>query len=98
METGITVDPEVCGGKPCIRGPRIRVVDVLELLASGASHEEILEDYPDFEDADILAVLRCVLSGWPSKCSAPQQASSFSSLTSCSSKRSRLAFTPSPTP
>lgn len=58
MEARITVDPEVCGGKPCIRGLRIRVVDILELLASGASHEEILEDYPYLEAADIYAVLR----------------------------------------
>ena len=58
METRITVDPEVCGGKPCIRGLRIRVVDVLELLASGATHEEILEDYSYLESADIFAVLK----------------------------------------
>ena len=42
----ITVDPAVCGGRPCIRGLRIRVKDVLDLLAAGASHDEILEDYP----------------------------------------------------
>lgn len=53
----ITVDPEVCGGRPCIRGQRIRVVDVLDLLAHGASREEILEDYPYLEDEDITAVL-----------------------------------------
>lgn len=58
MDERITVDPNVCGGKPCIRGLRIRVVDILELLASGASHEEILEDYPYLEGADIYAALR----------------------------------------
>lgn len=55
--TRITVDPGVCGGRPCIRGLRIRVSDVLDLLASGASREEILEDYPYLEAADIRAVL-----------------------------------------
>ena len=53
----ITVDPAVCGGRPCIRGLRIRVKDVLDLLAAGASHDEILEDYPYLEPADISAVL-----------------------------------------
>jgi uncharacterized protein (DUF433 family) len=54
----ITVDPKQCGGRPCIRGMRIRVTDVLDMLASGASREEILEDYPDLESADIDASLR----------------------------------------
>lgn len=53
----ITIEPGKCGGRPCIRGMRIRVVDVLELLAAGASHEEILEDYPYLEEADIQAAL-----------------------------------------
>ena len=53
----ITVNPEQCGGRPCIRGLRIRVKDVLELLAAGASHEEILEDYPYLEPEDVTAVL-----------------------------------------
>lgn len=53
----ITIEPGKCGGKPCIRSLRIRVKDVLGLLASGASHQEILEDYPDLEEADILAAL-----------------------------------------
>lgn len=53
----ITIEPGKCGGRPCIRGLRIRVKDVLGLLASGASHEEILADYPDLEEADILAAL-----------------------------------------
>ena len=53
----ITVDPEQCGGCPCVRMLRIRVKDVLDLLAAGASHAEILEDYPLLEEADIAAVL-----------------------------------------
>ena len=54
----ITVDPEVCGGKPCIRGMRIRVSDVLDLLASGASRQEILADYPYLEKEDVFEALR----------------------------------------
>lgn len=54
----ITVDLELMGGRPCIRGLRIRVKDVLELLASGATQEEILADYPCLEAADISAVLQ----------------------------------------
>ena len=53
----ITIEPGKCGGRPCIRGQRMRVTDVLGLLGSGASHPEILEDYPFLEEADILAAL-----------------------------------------
>jgi uncharacterized protein (DUF433 family) len=53
----ITVEPGKCGGRPCIRSLRIRVQDVLALLAAGASHAEIIEDYPDLEEQDILAAL-----------------------------------------
>ncbi|WP_454745587.1 DUF433 domain-containing protein [Ciceribacter selenitireducens] len=53
----ITVDPELCGGRPTLRRMRIRVKDVLDLLASGASHEEILADYPLLEAGDIVAAL-----------------------------------------
>jgi uncharacterized protein (DUF433 family) len=53
----ITVNPEVCAGRPCIRGLRIRVKDVLDLLAAGASREEILADYPYLEADDITGVL-----------------------------------------
>jgi uncharacterized protein (DUF433 family) len=53
----ITIEPGKCGGRPCIRGLRIRVKDILELLAHGASWEEILEDYPDLEADDIRASL-----------------------------------------
>jgi uncharacterized protein (DUF433 family) len=53
----ITIEPGKCGGKPCIRGMRIRVSDVLELLANGASSDEILADYPCLERDDILAAI-----------------------------------------
>ena len=53
----ITINPEQCGGRPCIRGIRIRVKDILDLLATGAKQEEILEDYPYLESDDIIAVL-----------------------------------------
>ena len=53
----ITHNPEQCGGKPCIRGMRIRVRDVLELYAAGLSSEQILADYPDLEPADLSAAL-----------------------------------------
>jgi uncharacterized protein (DUF433 family) len=53
----ITVEADKCGGRPCIRGHRIRVTDVLELLGAGASFEEILADYPFLEREDILAAL-----------------------------------------
>ena len=58
----ITVNPEQCGGRPCIRGMRIRVVDVLELLASGMTSNEILDEYPDLEKEDVLAVLQFAAS------------------------------------
>ncbi len=54
---GITTDPQLCGGRPCIRHMRIRVKDILDLLAAGASTEEILEDYPYLEAGDIKAAL-----------------------------------------
>jgi uncharacterized protein (DUF433 family) len=54
----ITVDPQQCGGRPCIRGMRIRVSDVLDLLANGLSPEQIVEEMPDLELEDIRASLR----------------------------------------
>lgn len=54
----ITVNPEQCGGRPCIRGMRIRVVDVLDLLAAGLSAEQILAEMPDLEMEDIKAALQ----------------------------------------
>jgi uncharacterized protein (DUF433 family) len=53
----ITVEEGKCGGRPCIRGQRIRVTDVLELLGAGASFEEILRDYPSLEREDIFAAI-----------------------------------------
>jgi uncharacterized protein (DUF433 family) len=53
----ITIDPEKCGGRPCIRGLRVRVQDIIGLLAAGASRHEILDDYPYLEDDDISAAL-----------------------------------------
>ncbi|PQJ10901.1 hypothetical protein CJD36_013095 [Flavipsychrobacter stenotrophus] len=54
----ITVDAQKCGGRPCIRGMRIRVVDILDLLASGLTQKQILEELPDLEHEDIEAALR----------------------------------------
>jgi uncharacterized protein (DUF433 family) len=53
----ITLDPNICHGKPCIRGLRYPVEFLLELLSSGMSNDEILSDYEDLEREDILAVL-----------------------------------------
>lgn len=53
----ITVNPKQCGGRPCIRGMRIRVIDVLELFAAGLTADEILEEMPDLEREDLRAAL-----------------------------------------
>jgi len=53
----ITIDPDICHGKPCIRGLRYPVEFVLELLSGGMSYQAILDDYDDLEEADIYAVL-----------------------------------------
>ena len=53
----ITTDPEICHGKPCVRGMRYPVQNVLEWLAGGMTVAEILDDYPDLESDDIYAVL-----------------------------------------
>jgi uncharacterized protein (DUF433 family) len=53
----ITVNPQQCGGRPCIRGMRIRVSDVLDLFAAGLSAEAILEEMPDLEADDLRAAL-----------------------------------------
>lgn len=53
----ITIDPAICHGKPCVRGLRYPVEMLLELLSSGMTHDEILNDYEDLERADLLAVL-----------------------------------------
>lgn len=53
----ITIDPNQCGGRPCIRGMRIRVKDILDLLAAGVPEAEILADFPYLEPLDIRAAL-----------------------------------------
>lgn len=53
----ITINAEVCGGRPCLRGTRVRVSDIFDMLAAGMSHEEILADYPYLEAGDITAAL-----------------------------------------
>lgn len=53
----ITVNPNQCGGRPCIRGSRVRVKDILDMLAGGSTREEIVRDYPYLEDEDIAAAL-----------------------------------------
>jgi uncharacterized protein (DUF433 family) len=53
----ITISPDQCGGRPCIRGMRIRVIDILDLFASGLNAEQILEELPDLEMEDIKAAL-----------------------------------------
>ncbi|WP_161883518.1 DUF433 domain-containing protein [Deinococcus alpinitundrae] len=53
----VTVNPLQCGGRPCIRGIRIRVSDLLDLLGQGVSETEILADFPDLEREDLHAVL-----------------------------------------
>ena len=56
----MTIDPNKRSGKPCIRDLRITVYDILEMLASGMSYEEILHDFPKLTQEDILASLRYV--------------------------------------
>lgn len=54
----ITFNPFQCGGRPCIRGMRIRVQDILEMLACGVTEEQILTDFPEMEAEDIRACLK----------------------------------------
>lgn len=58
LDERITVNPNQCGGRPCIRGMRIRVIDVLELQANGLTSAQILEEMPDLEMEDLQAVAR----------------------------------------
>ena len=58
MVERITVNKNQCGGRPCIRGMRIRVTDVLELLANGLTLDEVLVELPDLEREDVKACLR----------------------------------------
>ena len=58
LDARITVNPARCGGRPCIRGMRIRMGDVLDLLATGHTPEQVVAELPDLEPADIPACLR----------------------------------------
>ncbi len=58
IKSRITFDPRQCGGRPCIRGMRIRVSDILDMLAEGVSQEQILADSPDLQQDDIKACLK----------------------------------------
>ncbi len=57
LDQRITFNPKQCGGRACIRGMRIRVADILEMLAEGVSQQAVLEDFPDLETEDIQACL-----------------------------------------
>ncbi|NIJ09032.1 uncharacterized protein (DUF433 family) [Sphingomonas vulcanisoli] len=57
MSDRITIDPEVCGGRPIVAGTRMRVVDVLDALAASATVDELLADFPYLTQADVLACL-----------------------------------------
>ncbi|HKJ34650.1 MAG TPA: DUF433 domain-containing protein [Balneolales bacterium] len=54
----IIINPDQCGGRPCIRGMRIRVIDILDLLAAGLTQDQVLEELPDLEKEDIEAALK----------------------------------------
>ena len=54
----ITVNPKQCGGKPCIRGMRIRVIDILDLLANGLSVDDVLAEFPKLEREDVFAAIK----------------------------------------
>jgi uncharacterized protein (DUF433 family) len=58
INSRITVDPEQCGGRPCIRGMRVRVTDALDLLAAGLTPSQVLEELPYLEQEDIQAALQ----------------------------------------
>ena len=58
LKERITVNPKQCGGRPCIRGMRIRVVDVLDLFAAELNAEQILEELPDLEREDLQAAIQ----------------------------------------
>jgi uncharacterized protein (DUF433 family) len=57
LTTRISTDAQICGGRPCVKGTRIRVSDILDLLAAGETRQGILEDYPQLVDEDITAAL-----------------------------------------
>ena len=57
IDDRITVNPKQCGGKPCVRGMRIRISDILDLLASGLTQDEVVLELPDLDRNDVLACL-----------------------------------------
>jgi uncharacterized protein (DUF433 family) len=59
FDSRISINPLICGGRPCIKGTRMRVSDIVDMLAAGASRETILEDFPYLADEDISAALAC---------------------------------------
>lgn len=61
LDERITVNPQQCGGRPCIRGMRIRVIDILELQANGLTPDQILEELPDLEMEDLHVVVWYVI-------------------------------------
>nr|VFK00527.1 MAG: Uncharacterized conserved protein, DUF433 family [Candidatus Kentron sp. LFY] len=58
LSNRITIDTEQCGGRPCVRGMRIRVTDVLDLYSAGLTASQILDEMPDLEEADLKACLQ----------------------------------------
>ena len=58
----ITHNPKQCGGRPCVRGMRIRVIDVLDLLSAGLSMDRILDELPDLEEEDVKACLKYAIT------------------------------------
>ena len=90
----ITIRPEQCGGRPCIRGLRVRVKDILDLLAAGASREEILADYPYLESADITAALGGTLTITSINNYVPQSGDSFTILTFAARAKTDFANAP----
>ena len=66
----ITLEPGKRGGRPCIRGLRITVYDVLLMLSNGMTQQEIQDDFPELTAEDILAVLAC-MNSWPTQSEIP---------------------------
>ena len=58
LTSRLTINPEQCGGRPCIRGMRIRVIDVLDMLAAGLTTAEITDELPDLEAEDVIAAVQ----------------------------------------
>lgn len=58
MKKGITIDPDICNGRPCVAGTRITVSTILDYLAAGDSHDDILAAYPSLQESDIIECLK----------------------------------------